>query len=170
MNIARTRNSLFGSTGLARLAVLGVTTGILAVSSAASAQVVPTGGLPTGGSVSAGSAAISTGAGTVTVDQASSAVSINWDGFSLAEGNSVRFNQPDASAVALNRVTGVDPSMILGNLSADGIVFLVNPNGVLFGQGAQVSVGGWSPPRWASATPISWRASTASRVRAARRC
>lgn len=137
MNIVRTRNSLFGSTGLARLAVLGATTGILVMSSAASAQ-----GLPTGGSVSAGSAAISTGAGTVTVDQSSTAVAINWDGFSIAEGNSVRFNQPNANAVALNRVTGVDPSVILGNLSANGTVFLVNPNGVLFGEGAQVSVGG----------------------------
>ena len=140
MNIDRTRTSLFGSTalvGLARLALIGATTGALAWSSAASAQE-----LPTGGSVAAGSAVITTGGVAVTIDQASAAVAINWDGFSIGQGKGVRFNQPDANAVALNRVTGADPSVILGNLSANGKVFLVNPNGVLFGQGAQVDVGG----------------------------
>jgi large exoprotein involved in heme utilization and adhesion len=44
--------------------------------------------------------------------------------------------------VALNRVIGANPSSILGNLSANGKVFLVNPNGILFGNGAQVNVGG----------------------------
>lgn len=54
----------------------------------------------------------------------------------------MRFVQPSSSAVALNRVLGSDPSSILGSLSANGKVFLVNPNGILFGQGAQVNVGG----------------------------
>ena len=44
--------------------------------------------------------------------------------------------------MALNRVIGADPSVILGRLSANGQVFLVNPNGVLFGAGAVVNVGG----------------------------
>ena len=52
------------------------------------------------------------------------------------------FNQPSSQAIALNRILGQDPSTILGNLSANGQVFLLNPNGVLFGAGAQVDVGG----------------------------
>ncbi len=50
--------------------------------------------------------------------------------------------QPGSNSVALNRVLGSDPSNILGSLSANGKVFLLNPNGILFGKGAQVNVGG----------------------------
>jgi filamentous hemagglutinin family protein len=140
MNIIRTRRSLFGSTtlsGVARLAMVGLTTGALAFASSTQAQ-----GVPTGGSVVGGAATIATGAGSVTIDQSSQAAAINWDSFSIAQGNSVTFVQPDSASVALNRVLGADPSVILGNLTANGKVFLVNPNGVLFGQGAQVNVGG----------------------------
>ena len=60
----------------------------------------------------------------------------------MGKAEAVRFNQPGASAITLNRVTGTESSQILGNLSANGQVFILNPNGVLFGQGAQVNVGG----------------------------
>ena len=98
--------------------------------------------LPTGGVVSAGSAGIAGGTGVMTVNQASQNVAINWQGFSIGSGEAVRFVQPNSSSVALNRVLGSDPSSILGSLSANGKVFLVNPNGILFGQGAAVNVGG----------------------------
>ncbi|MDO8277235.1 MAG: filamentous hemagglutinin N-terminal domain-containing protein, partial [Burkholderiaceae bacterium] len=98
--------------------------------------------LPVGGVVAAGNAAISGGAGAMTVQQTSARAVINWQGFSIGNGESVRFVQPDSSAVALNRVLGSDPSNILGSLSANGRVFLVNPNGILFGPSAQVNVGG----------------------------
>ncbi|HUW36571.1 MAG TPA: MBG domain-containing protein [Rhodocyclaceae bacterium] len=98
--------------------------------------------LPTGGVVSAGSAGIAGGTGAMTVNQASQNVAINWQGFSIGSGEAVRFVQPNSSSVALNRVLGSDPSSILGSLSANGKVFLVNPNGILFGQDAAVNVGG----------------------------
>lgn len=98
--------------------------------------------LPTGGTVSAGSASIAGGAGSTTISQSSQNVAINWQGFSIGQKEAVQFVQPNSSAVALNRVLGSDPSSILGSLSANGKVFLVNPNGILFGQGAQVNVGG----------------------------
>nr|WP_304627467.1 filamentous hemagglutinin N-terminal domain-containing protein [Pseudomonas congelans] len=60
----------------------------------------------------------------------------------MGTGESVNFVQPNGSATALNRVLGADPSSILGNLNANGKVFLVNPNGIVFGQGASVNVGG----------------------------
>ncbi len=129
---------LFSSTGLARfacLAALGLAS--LPLASAASAQA-----LPNGGTVVAGTATIATGANNVTVTQGTQSAAINWQGFSIGAGNSVVFVQPNASAVALNRVTGADPSVILGNLSANGKVFLVNANGILFGKGANVNVGG----------------------------
>jgi filamentous hemagglutinin family protein len=97
--------------------------------------------LPSGGAVSAGSATIAPGTGTLTINQSSQNVAINWQSFSIGQSEAVRFVQPNSSSVALNRVLGSDPSSILGSLSANGKVFLVNPNGILFGQGAQVNVG-----------------------------
>ncbi len=98
--------------------------------------------LPTGGAVSAGTAGIATTATTTTVNQTSQNVSVNWQSFSIGAAEAVHFVQPNSSSVALNRVLGSDPSSILGSLSANGKVFLVNPNGILFGQGAQVNVAG----------------------------
>jgi filamentous hemagglutinin family protein len=97
---------------------------------------------PNGGQVSAGAGTIAQAGTTTTINQSSQNLAINWQGFSIAANEAVRFNQPNASAVALNRVIGQNPSQILGALSANGQVFVVNPNGVLFGATAQVNVGG----------------------------
>jgi len=130
---------LFASTALSGLAkaIPYSLFASIALSSAATAQ-----DLPIGGTVSAGTASISRGETTVVVNQASQNAAIEWQSFDIAAGNSVSFVQPNANAIALNRVLGADPSVILGSLSANGKVFLVNPNGVLFGKGAQVDVGG----------------------------
>jgi filamentous hemagglutinin family protein len=96
---------------------------------------------PTGGVVAAGSASIAANGTTTTITQASQNTVINWQGFGIKPSESVRFNQPNAAAVALNRVLGAEPSAIFGTLSANGKVFLVNPNGILFGPGASVNVG-----------------------------
>ncbi|PLC54655.1 filamentous hemagglutinin [Pollutimonas nitritireducens] len=99
--------------------------------------------LPTGGVVVEGSAGIANDtASSMTVTQSTAKAIINWQGFSIGSGEAVRFQQPDANSVTLNRVMGSDPSAIMGNLSANGKVFLVNPNGILFGQHAAVNVGG----------------------------
>jgi filamentous hemagglutinin family protein len=98
--------------------------------------------LPSGGTVSAGSASVASGAGTMTINQTSQNAALNWQSFSIGQSEAVRFVQPNSGSVALNRVLGSDPSNILGSLSANGKVFLVNPNGVLFAKGAQVNVGG----------------------------
>jgi len=98
--------------------------------------------LPVGGVVTQGGASISGGAGSTTITQSSQNVAINWQGFSIGAGEAVRFVQPNSSSVALNRVLGPDPSSILGSMSANGKVFLLNPNGILFGSGSQVNVGG----------------------------
>ncbi len=97
---------------------------------------------PTGGTVAAGAASISGGAGSMTINQSTQNAAINWQGFSIGAGEAVRFVQPNASAAVLNRVLGADPSNIMGSLSANGKVFLVNPNGILFGKSGSVNVGG----------------------------
>ncbi|MBT2321701.1 filamentous hemagglutinin N-terminal domain-containing protein [Variovorax paradoxus] len=67
---------------------------------------------------------------------------IDWQGFSIGPGHAVNIAQPGAASVLLNRVTGNELSTIAGSLNANGRVFLVNPHGVLFGNGASVNVGG----------------------------
>jgi len=67
---------------------------------------------------------------------------INWTQFGIRANEHVQYVQPGSDAVALNRVIGGNPSEILGQLTSNGQVFLLNQNGVLFGEGAQVNVGG----------------------------
>ena len=98
--------------------------------------------LPDGGQISAGSGNIGQNGSTLTVTQTSPKLAINWQGFNIGQSETVHFNQPGTGAIALNRVLGQAPSQILGNLRANGQVFVLNPNGVLFGHTAQVNVNG----------------------------
>ncbi|MBD0687626.1 hypothetical protein CGA22_24275 [Pseudomonas sp. PSB18] len=97
---------------------------------------------PVGGTVSAGVGNIVQNGSNTTITQGSQNLAINWASFGIAAGESVSFIQPNASAIALNRVLGSDASYINGSLSANGQVWILNPNGVLFGNGASVNVGG----------------------------
>ncbi|MDO9484043.1 MAG: filamentous hemagglutinin N-terminal domain-containing protein, partial [Hydrogenophaga sp.] len=123
-----------GTGGHFRLKVLAVSL-MLACGAGVQAQ-------PTGGVVSSGSATIGGTPGQMTITQTTPQVAINWQSFGILAGDSVQFVQPGSSSVALNRVVGSDPSSILGSLTSNGQVFLVNPNGILFGKNASVNVGG----------------------------
>ncbi len=74
--------------------------------------------------------------------QSSQNAVINWQGFGIGASESVTFAQPNSQSVTLNRVLGQDPTAIMGQISANGRVYIVNPNGIMFGRGAQVNVGG----------------------------
>ena len=67
---------------------------------------------------------------------------INWQSFSIAAGESTHFQQPNAAAVALNRVVTGNPSAIYGSLTSNGGVVLINPNGIVVGSGGVVDVAG----------------------------
>jgi filamentous hemagglutinin family protein len=97
---------------------------------------------PAGGRVVGGQAEINTLPGTTLVRQFTPKTSIDWQSFNVASGETVRFLQPSSSAVALNRVLGGDPSQIMGTITANGKVFLLNSQGVYFGPGAHVDTGG----------------------------
>ncbi|MFA5119220.1 MAG: filamentous hemagglutinin N-terminal domain-containing protein [Candidatus Omnitrophota bacterium] len=81
-------------------------------------------------------------ANTLNINQSTDKMIANYNSFSIAQPEAVHFNQPSSSSIALNRVVGVDPSSILGALTANGRIFLINPNGVLFGQGSRVDTAG----------------------------
>ncbi|EKG7080285.1 TPA: filamentous hemagglutinin N-terminal domain-containing protein, partial [Escherichia coli] len=94
------------------------------------ANPVTAANLPTGGQIVAGSGSIQTPSGNqMNIIQNSQNMVANWNSFDIGKGNTVQFYQPNSSAVALNRVVGGGESKIMGNLKANGQVFLVNPNG-----------------------------------------
>ncbi|MCH7328107.1 YDG domain-containing protein [Acinetobacter modestus] len=98
--------------------------------------------LPTGGNVTVGSAQVTQNNNTLNVHQNSQNVGIQWDSFNIGQNATVNFYQPNTSSIAVNRVLDSNASQIMGKLNANGQVFLLNPNGVIFSKTAQVNVGG----------------------------
>ena len=99
-------------------------------------------GLPQGGTVTAGSVSDQLTATKLTLTQTTQRAVIDWQSFNIGAGKEVQFIQPNANAAVLNRVAaGANMSEIYGTMSANGTVVLMNPNGVMFSQGASVNVG-----------------------------
>lgn len=67
---------------------------------------------------------------------------VNWQSFSVDNGEVTRFIQQSSSSAVLNRVVGQDPSQILGQLLSNGRVFVVNPHGIVFGPNSRVDTAG----------------------------
>lgn len=107
----------------------------------------PTPPLPTPAANFVGAGQLAAGKGLVTkgntmsINQASDKAVLNWQNFNIAKGYTVNFNQPSSTSQTLNRIGGADPSLIYGQLNANGQVLLINQNGILFGPTAQVNVG-----------------------------
>jgi len=97
---------------------------------------------PTAPQVAAGSASFQASGSTLTVTNTPGTI-INWQSFSIPAGAATHFQQQSALSAVLNRVTGNDPSQILGALSSNGRVFLLNPYGIVFGQGAVINTAGF---------------------------
>jgi len=100
---------------------------------------------PLGGQVAGGQATIQgQGTSTVTVTQGSQNAIINWYTFNIGAGEKTQFIQPNAGSIALNRVTGGQGvSTIYGTLTANGRVFLINPDGIMIGPGGVVNAAGF---------------------------
>ena len=94
--------------------------------------------LPAGGEVVAGNVVVTTDGAQMRLDQTSHAAIMNWQQFNIAPHELVRILQSSPDAAMLARVTGGNPSELLGRLQADGKVFLINPKGVLVGPGAMI--------------------------------
>ena len=80
-------------------------------------------------------------AGVTTVTNSPSAI-INWQNFNIAQHEITRFIQQNGQSAVLNRIVGGNPSEILGSVFSNGQVFLINPNGIIFGAGSQIDTQG----------------------------
>jgi len=97
---------------------------------------------PSGGVVTSGSATISQNGTTTNINQSTQKATINWQKFSVASNETVNFNQPNVNSITLNRVIGNEKSIINGALNANGQVWILNSNGVLFGKNASINTAG----------------------------
>jgi len=121
---------------LSKLLASTATVALVVFSSVAPAQA------PQAPTVAAGSATVTQQGATTVVTQSTARGIIDWRSFSIGPNNAVRFDQPGSSSVTLNRVTGSEISRIDGALSANGQVWLSNPNGLFIGPGGAINVGG----------------------------
>ena len=115
-----------------------VTTSLTALLTASNVAVAN----PIGGDVVAGSATITEVGKKLDIHQTSDRAVIDWRGFDIAPDEHTQFYQPSSSAIAINRVNSTNPSTIAGQLSANGNVILINPNGVFFSKTSTVDVNG----------------------------
>src|SRR6202789_2463119 len=82
------------------------------------------------------------GSNTLNVTQTTTQAIVNWANFNIANGFKVNFIQPSATAAILNNIWSVNPSIIAGQMKANGQVYLYNQNGIVFANGAQINVAG----------------------------
>jgi len=153
------------------------TTVLLVLWLPAAAQPAPN-ARPTGGSVVGGVAAISQIGSNTRIDQFSQRAAINWQTFNINQGQTTTFNQPNSNSVALNRVIGGQgPSFLDGTLTANGRVFIINGDGILFGAHSSITTAGFlattndetsTANATMSTTGTTTRACRARRTRAAR--
>ncbi|NIA53508.1 filamentous hemagglutinin N-terminal domain-containing protein [Massilia sp. TW-1] len=113
---------------------------LLATATLAVANLAQAG--PVGGQVMAGTGSVQQSGNVTTVTQSTQHLALTWQSFDTNASESVNFVQPSTGSIAVNRVLDTNPTQFLGKLNANGQVYLINPNGVLFGEGAQVNVGG----------------------------
>ena len=115
---------------------------------------------PDGANVVGGSATVQgQGTASVIVNQTSDRAIINWTTFNIGTNEATRFNQPGSSSIALNRVVGgLGPSMIDGTLTANGRVFVINGDGILFGPHSVINTAGFLATTATSRTATSWPA------------
>ena len=94
------------------------------------------------GFVTSGSATATTSGNTMRVNQQTDKAILNWASFNVGADSKVQFNQPNSSSVALNKIYSANPSQIFGAVEANGQIYLVNANGIVFGAGSQVRTAG----------------------------
>ncbi|MBI1364272.1 MAG: filamentous hemagglutinin N-terminal domain-containing protein [Proteobacteria bacterium] len=122
----------------ARTATLSLLTGVVL----ACLNTPPTWALPQNGQIVGGAGSIQNTGTELTVQQNTDRLAIDWDSFNIANGEAVRFQQPSAASIAVNRVANNQASLIDGLLQANGNLVIINRSGMVFGPHAVVDAAG----------------------------
>jgi filamentous hemagglutinin family protein len=131
------RHALLATTALQAVAAVAV----FALVQPATAQLSPN-ARPAGGQVVAGQASIAATASQTTVTQSSQNAAVNWQSYNVGSAHTVRYVDPSAKSITLNRVTGPNPSEIAGRIVSNGTVIIVNQAGLVFDGSAQINTAG----------------------------
>ncbi|WKJ89049.1 filamentous hemagglutinin family protein [Methylomonas montana] len=89
--------------------------------------------------ISSGSASSQIIGNTLRIDQQTDKAVMNWQSFNVGKENTVQFVQPNSSSIALNRIGQQDASRIMGQIIANGQVYLYNKNGFIFDKDSVVN-------------------------------
>jgi len=104
------------------------------------AQPLP-GALPTGWSVTSGNVSFQQNGSTLNILQGTPQALVNFATFNVGANALVDIRQPGSTSALLARTTGGDPSLIYGQIKANGGLWLINPAGIMVGPGARIDVG-----------------------------
>ena len=89
-------------------------------------------------SVIAGTATITQSGALTAIHTGSQNTILNFQRLDVPAGDTLEFFQPTSTSRVLNRISGVTPTQIDGTVWSNGIVYFVNPSGVMFGKGAVI--------------------------------
>ena len=85
----------------------------------------------------------------VTIRQTTQQALLHWQTLNVGKETTLKFDQSKGGAnvgqwIAFNKITDPtgSPTQILGNIKADGQVYIINPNGIIFGGSSQVNARG----------------------------
>ena len=98
--------------------------------------------LPHGGRVTKGTATLSYGTNRLLITQSTSQASFSWTGFNVGSAQTVKYRTPGSSSVSMNFIGGTTPAVISGKVTSNGILYFMDANGLVFGQGSTVSAAG----------------------------
>ena len=98
--------------------------------------------LPHGGIVTKGGATLSYSTGRLLVNQSTSSASYSWSSYNVGTSQTVTYKTPGAKSVSMNYVGGTTPALISGKVTSNGILYFMDANGIVFGQGSEISAAG----------------------------
>ncbi len=98
--------------------------------------------LPHGGIVTKGVATLSYSTGRLLVNQSTSSASYAWSSYNVGSSQTVTYKTPGAKSVSMNYVGGTTPALISGKVTSNGILYFMDANGLVFGQGSEISAAG----------------------------
>lgn len=76
------------------------------------------------------------------IHQTSDTAIVEWKDFTISVDETARFSQPSQSSTILSRVIVRQPSEIYGTLQSNGMVYLINQNGILIGPSGKIDTSG----------------------------